>query len=172
MENREGGGKLGLENLWKVWGTVSNGRAFLLVRGRVGKGCSSQRVLLSFRCSVVSDSLWPHGLLPARLLCLWAFLGKNTRAGCHFLLQEIFPTQGWNPWLLRFRRILHHWAPGESPLGPYFFLFLFNWSLVDLQGVLVSGVQVFKILFHYRLFIKIFYYKLLKILNLVLCAIH
>ena len=29
-------------------------------------------------CSVVSDSLRPHGLQPARLLCPWDFLGKNT----------------------------------------------------------------------------------------------
>ena len=40
--------------------------------------------------SVVFDSLWPHGLL----LCSWNFAGKNTGAGCHFLLQGIFPTQG------------------------------------------------------------------------------
>ena len=38
-------------------------------------------------CSVVSDSLWPHGLKPARLLCPWDFPGKNTGVGCHFLLQ-------------------------------------------------------------------------------------
>ena len=36
--------------------------------------------------SVVSDSLWPHGLL----LCSWNFADKNTAAGCHFLLQGIF----------------------------------------------------------------------------------
>ena len=47
--------------------------------------------------SVVSDSLWPHGLKPSRLLCPWDFPGKNTRMGCHFLLQRIFPTQGLNP---------------------------------------------------------------------------
>ena len=35
---------------------------------------------------VVSDSLRPHGLYPARLLCLWAFPDKNTGVGCHFLL--------------------------------------------------------------------------------------
>ena len=29
-----------------------------------------------------------------RLLCPWDSLGKNTRVGCHFLLQEIFLTQG------------------------------------------------------------------------------
>ena len=27
--------------------------------------------------------------------------GKNTGVGCHFLLQGIFPTQGWNSCLLR-----------------------------------------------------------------------
>ena len=28
------------------------------------------------------------GLQPARLLCPWNVLGKNTGLGCHFLLQE------------------------------------------------------------------------------------
>ena len=42
--------------------------------------------------SVLSDSLWLHGLHPARLLCPYNFTGKNTGVGCHFLLQEIFPT--------------------------------------------------------------------------------
>ena len=36
--------------------------------------------------SVMSDSLWSHGLQPARLLCPWDFPGKNTEVGCHFLL--------------------------------------------------------------------------------------
>ena len=40
-------------------------------------------------CSVVSDSLRPHGLQPARLLCPWDSPGKNTGVGCHFLLQLI-----------------------------------------------------------------------------------
>ena len=38
-------------------------------------------------CSVVSDSLWPHGLQPTRLLCPWNSPGKNSGVGCHFLLQ-------------------------------------------------------------------------------------
>ena len=45
-------------------------------------------------CSVMSDSLPSSELLPSSLLCLWDFPGKNTRVGCHFLLQEILPTQG------------------------------------------------------------------------------
>ena len=52
--------------------------------------------------------------LPARpenqgslsLLHLWDFPGKNTGVGCHFLLQGVFPTQGWNLGLLYCRQIL------------------------------------------------------------------
>ena len=50
--------------------------------------------------SVVSDSLQPHGLWPTMLLCPQDFSGKNTRVGCHFLLQGIFLTQGLNLCLL------------------------------------------------------------------------
>ena len=38
-----------------------------------------------------------YGLQPARVLCPWEFPGKNTGVRCHFPLQEIFQTQGWNP---------------------------------------------------------------------------
>ena len=41
--------------------------------------------------SVVSDSQWPHGLQPARLLHPWDFPGKSTGMGCHCLLRP-FPT--------------------------------------------------------------------------------
>ena len=39
--------------------------------------------------SVVSNSSWPHGLQPTRLLCPWDFPGKSTGVGCHCLLQWI-----------------------------------------------------------------------------------
>ena len=55
--------------------------------------------------SVTSDSLWPHGLYLARLLCPWNFPGKNPGVGCHFLLQGVIPTQGSNLSLL----CLLHW---------------------------------------------------------------
>ena len=38
--------------------------------------------------SVVSESLWPHGLQPTRLLHPWDFPGKSSGVGCHCLLQE------------------------------------------------------------------------------------
>ena len=37
--------------------------------------------------SVVSDSSWPHGLQPTRLLRPWDFPGKSTGVGCHCLLR-------------------------------------------------------------------------------------
>ena len=55
--------------------------------------------------SVMSDSLWLHGLQPAMLLCPQNFPGKNTGVGCHFLLQGIFTTQGSNLHLFH----LLHW---------------------------------------------------------------
>ena len=87
----------------------------LLQRDRVGQyacdlvkgtwhGCVLNR-------SVMSDSvtLWTRS---PRLLCPWDSPGRNTRAGSHFLLQGIFPTQGWNPCLLRFL----HWQADSLPL--------------------------------------------------------
>ena len=62
----------------------------------------------SVSLSIVSDSLWPHELYPARLLCPWNSPGKNTGVGSHSLLQGNFLTQGSNPCLLDCRRILYH----------------------------------------------------------------
>ena len=45
-----------------------------------------------------------------RLLCPWDFSGKNTGAGCPFLLYGIFPSQELNPHLpclLHCRQVLH-----------------------------------------------------------------
>ena len=57
--------------------------------------------------SVVSDSLWSHGLQSTRLLCPWDFPGKCTGVGCHFFLQGIFLTQESNPGLLHCRQTLN-----------------------------------------------------------------
>ena len=64
-------------------------------------------------CLVLSDSLQPHGLQPARLLCPWDSPGKNTRVGCHALLQGICPTQKSNLRLLHWQvdsLLLSHWG--------------------------------------------------------------
>ena len=51
-----------------------------------------------YSCSVAKSYLTVCDTIDssARLLCPWDFLGKNTGVGCRFLLQGIFPTQGWN----------------------------------------------------------------------------
>ena len=69
--------------------------------------CLSLPLPLSLCRSVVSDSLQPHRLQPARLLCPWDFLGHSTGVDCHFLLQGIFPTQGSNLGLLHSRQTLY-----------------------------------------------------------------
>ena len=83
--------------------------------------------MLSYQ--VMSDSLLPHGLWPIRLLCPWNFPGKNTGVGCHFLFQEIFSTQGWNPvscvscigmW------VLYQWATWEAQSFRYYHLKCFG----------------------------------------------
>ena len=67
-------------------------------------------------CSVMSDSLWPHGLyIASRLLCAWNSPGKNTGVGSHSPFQGIFPSQGSNADLLHCRQTL---PPGK----PYIFI--------------------------------------------------
>ena len=70
----------------------------------------------------MSDSVWPHGLQPARLPSPWDSSGKSTRGGCHFLLQGTLSTQGSNLGLLHCRLILYYWAPGKP--SNIYFLFL------------------------------------------------
>ena len=64
-------------------------------------------------CSVVFDSLQPHGGLSS----VMNSPGKNTGVGGHSLLQEIFPTQGLNLDLTHCRQILYHWSHQGNPLS-------------------------------------------------------
>ena len=56
--------------------------------------------------SVMSDSLWPHGLYIQSV----EFSRPECWSGSLSLLQGIFPTQGSNPGLQHCRQILYHWA--------------------------------------------------------------
>ena len=60
--------------------------------------------------SVVSDSLWPHGLYSP-----WNSPGQNTGMGSLSLLQEISPTQGSNPGLPHCKQILYQLRHKGSP---------------------------------------------------------
>ena len=61
-------------------------------------------------CSVMSNSLRPHGLYSP-----WNSLGQNTGVGSLSLLQGIFPTQGSNPGLLHCRQIFYQLSHKGSP---------------------------------------------------------
>ena len=52
--------------------------------------------------------LWDSMDCNPRLLCPWDFPGKNTGAGCHFLLQRIFATRWSNLGFLHCWQILYH----------------------------------------------------------------
>ena len=56
-----------------------------LMWGKEGAGC-----VWCVSHSVVSDSFPPNGLEPARLLCPWDSLGKNTGVGCHHLSKRSY----------------------------------------------------------------------------------
>ena len=61
-------------------------------------------------CSVVSNSLPPHGLYSP-----WNSPGQNTGVGRLSLLQGIFLTQGLNRSLLHYRQILYQLSYQGSP---------------------------------------------------------
>ena len=74
-------------------------------------GIKDSDPFISIKCNVCSVTqlcptlLQPHGLWPTRLLCPLDLPGKNTGAGCHFLLWGIFPflwkaTPKAKPWLV------------------------------------------------------------------------
>ena len=67
--------------------------------------------------SVVSDSLWPHGLYSP-----WNSPGQNTGVGSLSLLQGIFPTQGSNPGLPHCRQILYQLSHKRSPILTIWFV--------------------------------------------------
>ena len=60
--------------------------------------------------SVVSDSLWTHGLYSS-----WNSPGQNAKVGSLSLLQWIFPTQGSIPDLPHCRQILYQLSHKGSP---------------------------------------------------------
>ena len=62
-----------------------------------------------WKCSVMSDSLWPHGLYSP-----WNSPSQSTGVGSLFLPQGIFPTQGLNPGLLQCR-----WIPYQLSYRDY-----------------------------------------------------
>ena len=71
-----------------------------------GSGIATHSSILAWRIPMDKGAWWGtvhgiarsvrHNRAPARLLCLWDSPGKNTRVGCHALLQGIFWIHGLN----------------------------------------------------------------------------
>ena len=80
--------------------------------------CMCVCVCVCISSSVVSDSLRPHGLQFARLLCPWDSSGKNTRVGCHSLLQGCLPNPEIKP---RYPALQAVSLPGSHQGRPYWY---------------------------------------------------
>ena len=72
-------------------------------------------------CSVMSNSLQPHGLYSP-----WNSPDQNTGVGSLSLLQGIFPTQGSNPGFPHCRRILYQLSHKGSPIIPEWVAYPFS----------------------------------------------
>ena len=96
----------------------------LLLNSRQRESCSSHEFYLKHETPVSCLTWLSHVQLfatpwtvPTRLLRPWDFPGKSTGVGCHFLLQQIFLTQGSNPSLLHCSQILNCLSHQESYTG-------------------------------------------------------
>ena len=93
--------------------------------------CSSPRLFRESEVTQLSPSLrepMDCNWSPTRLLCPWDFPGKNAGVGCHFLLQEILPTQGLNPGLLNCRQMLYRLSHREAR-DVFGVIFFFNFFI-------------------------------------------
>ena len=111
-------------------------------------------------------------------LCPWDFPGKNTGAGCHFLVQGIFSTQGLNPYLIH----LLYWQEDSLPKHIYIsylssyllivthlsslYLFLLFSFLMDHIFLLFTSGNFWLCTRHFRYFLKsltfvVFFYRVL-----------
>ena len=88
---------------WRIPGTVGPGGLPSMGSHRFGHDWSDLAAASyicysdSDSCSVMSNSLWPHGLYPTSLLYPWDSLVKNTGAGHHSPSPGDIPEPGMEP---------------------------------------------------------------------------
>ena len=113
-------------------------------------------------CILMSNSFWPHGLLPISLLCPWDSSGKNTVVACHFLLPGSSWPRNW-PHILR----LLHWQVDSFPLHhmgspkkkPYTHLLNWIWGwnnsyiafMKDPYGEFIKYLIKIKLFYHIKI---------------------
>ena len=94
--------------------TAHNVISFLLIPEVFSITTDLYFFFFNFRICVCMLSHFSRIQLAHQALLSMGFSSKNTRVGCHFLFQGIFPTEGWNPSLL----CPLHWQVGSLPLAP------------------------------------------------------
>ena len=96
-------------NPWKLLTSIS---LILLQESYITEGIHFETGFLS--CPVLIANLWTVAFQAPLSM---DFSGKGTGVGCHFLLQEIFPTQGSNPGLPHCRQTLYCLSLEECPMS-------------------------------------------------------
>ena len=86
--------------MWGFW-LICSSAQIEKSESKVAQSCPTLFDLMD--CSLPGSSV--HGIFP----------GKNTGVDCHFLLQEIFPTQGLNPDIPHCRQTLYRLSHQGSP---------------------------------------------------------
>ena len=99
---------------------------------------SSHPVAKVLEFQVQHHSFQRRAVFPNSILCPWDSPAKNTRMGCHFPLQGIFPTQESNLGLLHCRQIIY-WL---SYKGSLFYPTTMNYFLIGLWHVMKSGLYM------------------------------
>ena len=106
---------------------------------------SPEPACVAFSLSVMSHSLRPHGLQPARLLCPWDSPGKNTAVGCHFLLQGIFQPREWTQILVHGLTLLTEQTEQFTSPTPFHF-----WQNITSNGL--GNVSTYELFFFMNCF--------------------
>ena len=103
-------------------------------------------VLCALSCSVVSDSLWPHGLQRARLFCPWGFSRQEYWRGLPCPSPGDLPTQGLNPGVLHCRQILYplsyQGSLEHSSIHEHLLLFLSLSALLSLLHLILTDFML------------------------------
>ena len=90
--------------------------------------CGCMCVRASTRSLVVSDSLQPYGLWPARLLCPWDSPGTNMGVDCRALLLGDHPKPGIYPESLAFQAVSLPLNHRGSPMKSYYYPPFYKWG--------------------------------------------
>ena len=101
---------------WRFWGWTHN--RFIIWKM---SGVLPLWVCVCVSCSVVSDSMGPHGLWPTRLFRPWDVPGQNTRVGCHSFSSGSSWLRDWTQISCIAGRCFTIWATREAPAIVYLF---------------------------------------------------